>query len=315
MRLAGRDPAHPSTVSTVYTPRWGSTPVPLAQGRQSRRSKDGHVSSRVGRFERVHRSPLLVAQGDDAVAWLKSLHRGDRVRVHARVDTVAPHPFRLAYAVGSTLVIDGVPRSRMKCRRSHPQPARTAIGFRKHRTRLILAVVDDRRDSPVHGLASVQMARLMADLGAEQAFLLDGGGSTEMLSRMTRTAKRTSIRNYPARTTSGRCRWGSASSAGEQHGGDTGLMRVTVRVSPGSRRTEVGGRYGEAEPAVLVVRVSARAVDGKANGAVVAALADAFGVPTRDVRIVTGQRGRTKLLEIEGGDPERLAALVAAELT
>ena len=42
-------------------------------------------------------------------------------------------------------------------------------------------------------------------------------------------------------------------------------MRLTVRVYPGSRTDRVGGRYGRSEPPVLVVRVTARAVDGQAN--------------------------------------------------
>jgi len=54
-------------------------------------------------------------------------------------------------------------------------------------------------------------------------------------------------------------------------------MWVTIRVRPGSARTSVGGQHDGA----LVVRVSARAVDGQATEAALAAVAAAFGVRRR----------------------------------
>ena len=72
----------------------------------------------------------------------------------------------------------------------------------------------------------------------------------------------------------------------------------------------MGGRYGDSEPPVLIVRVAARAVDGKANAATVRALADALGVSRSLVRIVTGQRSRTKVVEVESVDPDVVTALL-----
>ena len=80
-------------------------------------------------------------------------------------------------------------------------------------------------------------------------------------------------------------------------------MRLSVRVRPGASRTAVSGRYGEPSPGspdVLCVAVTARAVDGAATDAVLVAVADAFDVPRRSVRLVTGRTARTKVLEIEG---------------
>ncbi len=88
-------------------------------------------------------------------------------------------------------------------------------------------------------------------------------------------------------------------------------MRVTVRVYPGAPGEAVGGRYGDAEPPVLVVRVTARAIDGRANAAVIDALARAFGVARRDVGLFAGERSRTKVVEVEGGVPAVLAGLLA----
>jgi hypothetical protein len=87
-------------------------------------------------------------------------------------------------------------------------------------------------------------------------------------------------------------------------------MRIFVRVSPGAPATKVGGRYGDSEPPVLIVRVAARAVDGKANAAMVRALADALGVSDSRVRIVTGLRARIKVVEVEAAIPDVLTALL-----
>lgn len=89
-------------------------------------------------------------------------------------------------------------------------------------------------------------------------------------------------------------------------------MRIAVRVHPGADRTRVGGRYGDSHPPVLVVRVSAPAVDGRANDAVVAAVADAFSVPKSGVRIVSGRTSRMKILDIDGVGADELGRLLGA---
>ena len=67
-------------------------------------------------------------------------------------------------------------------------------------------------------------------------------------------------------------------------------------MKPGSAKTSVGGRHGEA----LVVTVTARAVDGKATEAALRAVADAFAVKRRDVTLVTGAVSRVKVIDIDG---------------
>jgi uncharacterized protein YggU (UPF0235/DUF167 family) len=84
-------------------------------------------------------------------------------------------------------------------------------------------------------------------------------------------------------------------------------VRVTVRVRPGSSRTSVGGEHDGA----LVVRVQPRAVDGAATEAALRAVADEFGVPRRDVRLVSGLRSRTKVVAVDGADPADLVRLLA----
>lgn len=86
-----------------------------------------------------------------------------------------------------------------------------------------------------------------------------------------------------------------------------GDATIPVRVIPRAKRTRVGGeREGR-----LLVRVAAPPVDGKANAAVIAAVAEALGVPKRSVEIVRGEAARDKVLRVTGiaYDDPRLAAL------
>ena len=82
----------------------------------------------------------------------------------------------------------------------------------------------------------------------------------------------------------------------------SGRLRFGIRVKPRARADRVGGRWGPADD--LVVAVRAPAVDGKANAAVVAVLADAFGVTRRQVTIVGGATARTKVVEISDAEPD-----------
>ena len=89
------------------------------------------------------------------------------------------------------------------------------------------------------------------------------------------------------------------------------MIRFAVRVKPGARRESVGGRWPAPGGDALVVAVAAPAVEGKANEAVRRALAAAFGVRRQDVTIVTGERGRDKVVELAAPDGEtRLAELL-----
>jgi hypothetical protein len=83
-------------------------------------------------------------------------------------------------------------------------------------------------------------------------------------------------------------------------------VRVTIRVKPGSPRPGVGGELDGA----LVVRVSERAVDGRATAAALAGVAAAFGVRPRAVTLVTGAASRTKIVEVDGADPAVLQRLL-----
>lgn len=84
-------------------------------------------------------------------------------------------------------------------------------------------------------------------------------------------------------------------------------MRLTVWVRPGSAPPGAGGEHDGA----LVVRVTARAVDGQATAAALAAIAAAFGVRRRAVTLVAGAASRRKIVDVAGADPAVLDRLLA----
>jgi uncharacterized protein (TIGR00251 family) len=80
---------------------------------------------------------------------------------------------------------------------------------------------------------------------------------------------------------------------------------VSVHVQPRASRSEVVGTHGTA----LKVRLHASPVDGAANEALVALLADKLGVPARAVRVVAGCTSRAKTVEIDGATEAAVRAL------
>lgn len=83
-------------------------------------------------------------------------------------------------------------------------------------------------------------------------------------------------------------------------------MRFAIRVRPGAGRTAVGGDHDGA----LIVRVAQPAVDGRATEAALVAVAGALAVRRRQVTLVTGMTGRTKVLDVDADDPDRLQVLL-----
>jgi uncharacterized protein (TIGR00251 family) len=76
------------------------------------------------------------------------------------------------------------------------------------------------------------------------------------------------------------------------------VVRIPVRAQPRASRSEIAGEHDGA----LRVRLAAPPVEGAANDELVRLLARVLGVPRSAVRVVAGQRGRTKLVEVEGVD-------------
>jgi uncharacterized protein (TIGR00251 family) len=84
--------------------------------------------------------------------------------------------------------------------------------------------------------------------------------------------------------------------------------RIEVRLRPGSSREELGGF----SDGVLQARVSAPPRDGRANRALCRLIAKRAGVAPSRVRVVRGERSRTKLVEVTGVEPATLRAALGA---
>jgi uncharacterized protein len=78
------------------------------------------------------------------------------------------------------------------------------------------------------------------------------------------------------------------------------MARIAVRVHPRAKRDEIAGERG----GVLLVRVTAPPVEGRANDAVRKLLAKRLGVAPGRVSIVRGTSARDKLVEIDGLETE-----------
>ena len=94
---------------------------------------------------------------------------------------------------------------------------------------------------------------------------------------------------------------------------DDGAIELNVHAQPGAGRTHIAGRHGTA----LKVRIAAPPEHGRANEALVKALAEAFGVAGRDVELISGDTSRVKRFRMRGIETEhfedRLERLVAEE--
>jgi uncharacterized protein (TIGR00251 family) len=71
-------------------------------------------------------------------------------------------------------------------------------------------------------------------------------------------------------------------------------MKIQVKVKPNSKTEEV-----RQEGDIFIVKVKEPPKEGKANQTVIKLLAEHFGVPQSQVRIVSGFRSRNKVVKVE----------------
>ena len=86
-------------------------------------------------------------------------------------------------------------------------------------------------------------------------------------------------------------------------------VRLAVRLTPRAARNGLDGveAPGPDGRSALRVRVAAPPVEGAANAALVEYVAEALRMRKSDVAIVSGERGRLKLLELSGDAATLLA--------
>ena len=88
-----------------------------------------------------------------------------------------------------------------------------------------------------------------------------------------------------------------------------GTVIFSVRVQPRASNDEIAGEMGGA----LKVRLRAPAVEDRANEALVEFLAQLLKTPRSAVRILSGERSRTKRIEIHGVTQQQILALLVQD--
>ena len=81
---------------------------------------------------------------------------------------------------------------------------------------------------------------------------------------------------------------------------------LRIKVVPRAPQNRIEGWQGE----TLKVRLQAPPVEGKANGALIALLADTFHVGNGQIEILSGETARLKVVRIHGLSAEQVKAKV-----
>ncbi|WP_127573632.1 phosphodiester glycosidase family protein [Georgenia faecalis] len=197
-RAGGVNTPHlPAGSVGVYTPAWGGhtldRPVggPESVSPTVRRATvvDGVVTA-IGLGGGAPSIPEdgFVLLGREAGADLvASLSLGDEVGLDITTDVGAD----VALTGGEVLIADGVVVAADTA--VHP---RTAVGVSEDGTQLFALALDGRAHFG-RGMSTIELAELLADLGAHDAVNLDGGGSTTMVARLAGDAE-TTVLNRPS---------------------------------------------------------------------------------------------------------------------
>jgi len=77
---------------------------------------------------------------------------------------------------------------------------------------------------------------------------------------------------------------------------DTDQINLLVHVQPGAKRTRLAGEHGDR----LKVAVAAPPLDGRANAAVLALLAERLGLPRSALCVAAGEHSRDKRITVVG---------------
>ncbi|MFB0620554.1 phosphodiester glycosidase family protein [Streptomyces sp. AGS-58] len=191
----------------AFTAKWGSASRARAVcGTDTQRSAPCsddtyEVQVRAGRVASVSGSPgggaipadttVLVGR-EEGARELRTLSVGDPVKVtHGLVAASSRVPY--TFAIGGFPVLrGGVPLSGLD---DVTSAVRTAVGYRGGGRQLLLLALDGAAD--YRGQTVAEEADTMRSLGASAAFNLDGGGSTELVTRAT-GAGAVSVRNHPS---------------------------------------------------------------------------------------------------------------------
>jgi uncharacterized protein (TIGR00251 family) len=86
---------------------------------------------------------------------------------------------------------------------------------------------------------------------------------------------------------------------------------ISLRVSPGAKRTSIDGPFGES---AIRLRAAAPPVDGKANAEIERFLAELLGTSSSDVSVLRGASSRDKVVRVRGLGEEEIRKILSPYL-
>jgi hypothetical protein len=89
-------------------------------------------------------------------------------------------------------------------------------------------------------------------------------------------------------------------------------VTLAVRAQPGAKKTAVTGIYGEGATVQLKIAVHAPPLEGRANQALAAYLAEIFSLPKNAVELLTGEVSRSKVFLLRGVPLEKARAVLSS---
>jgi len=87
-------------------------------------------------------------------------------------------------------------------------------------------------------------------------------------------------------------------------------VTLAVRAQPGAKKTAITGLYGEGAAAQLKIAVHAPPIEGRANQALAAFLAETFSLPKNAVELNGGELSRSKVFLLRGVTLAKAEALL-----
>ncbi|MFF0223753.1 phosphodiester glycosidase family protein [Streptomyces sp. NPDC004629] len=177
----------PADGIAVFTPQWGPGNRTLIQGAGPYTelvAVDGRITAvNAGLTDTaVPDNGLIVLGRGSAAAALATARAGDAVTVTFEPKTDSPSAPYMALGSNAVLVRGGTAITFPSDDGNNALKPRTAIGWLDGGRRLLLVAIDGSAAFSA-GLGFNDTAELMVRLGATEAFMLDGGGSTEMVAR------------------------------------------------------------------------------------------------------------------------------------
>ncbi len=91
-------------------------------------------------------------------------------------------------------------------------------------------------------------------------------------------------------------------------------VSLAVRAQPGARKTAILGVFGEGRTAQLKIAVQAPPLEGRANQALAAFLAELFRLPRNAVELTAGESARSKVFFLRGVTLAQVETVLDARL-